>query len=60
LSKHVPPTEPDPDFDERNDRSSPLYSSEELFKGHRTIRIRHRSATYRLIITRQSKLILNK
>jgi hemin uptake protein HemP len=35
-------------------------SSEELFAGARTIRIQHAGATYRLLITRNNRLILQK
>ncbi|MCB1477252.1 MAG: hemin uptake protein HemP [Rhodobiaceae bacterium] len=38
----------------------PVYRSSELFRSFNEIIIRHESATYRLRITRQGKLILNK
>jgi hemin uptake protein HemP len=34
--------------------------SEELFAGARTIRIKHAGETYRLLITRNNRLILQK
>ncbi|MCB1475395.1 MAG: hemin uptake protein HemP [Rhodobiaceae bacterium] len=37
-----------------------VYRSSELFRGCKEIIIRHDDATYRLRITRQGKLILNK
>jgi hemin uptake protein HemP len=38
----------------------PQYDTETLFAGGREIVIRHAGATYRMKITRQGKLILNK
>lgn len=40
--------------------SSTVYASEALFRGNREIAIRHQGEFYRLRITRQGKLILNK
>ena len=37
-----------------------VYASETLFRGNREIAIRHEGEFYRLRITRQGKLILNK
>ena len=37
-----------------------FYNSEELFKGSREIEIRHQNISYRLIITKTGKLVLNK
>lgn len=37
-----------------------VYASETLFRGTREIAIRHEGEFYRLRITRQGKLILNK
>ena len=37
-----------------------VLDSEELFTGRREILIRHKSDTYRLMITKAGKLILNK
>lgn len=37
-----------------------VYASEALFRGNREIAIRHEGEFYRLRITRQGKLILNK
>jgi hemin uptake protein HemP len=39
---------------------APTYDSAELFNGRREVLIRHGGALYRLKITRQGKLILNK
>lgn len=36
------------------------FESAELFDGQREVQIRHKGALYRLKITRQGKLILNK
>jgi hemin uptake protein HemP len=38
----------------------PVYRTEELFSGGAEIRLEHGGAEYRLKITRQGKLILNK
>lgn len=38
----------------------PTFTTEELFGGANEIGIAHRGATYRLRITRQGKLVLNK
>lgn len=45
-----------------HDRSGdlPIYESERLFAGTREIGIEHAGSVYRLRITRQGKLILNK
>lgn len=43
-----------------SDGSLPEYESLALFHGRREILIRHGEAVYRLKITRQGKLILNK
>jgi hemin uptake protein HemP len=43
-----------------SDGSLPEYESPALFQGRREILIRHGEAVYRLKITRQGKLILNK
>ena len=37
-----------------------VLSSEELFGGSKEVHIRHGETVYRLLITRQGKLILNK
>lgn len=37
-----------------------IYDSENLFQGKREVLICHRGETYRLLITRAEKLILNK
>lgn len=37
-----------------------VYESDRLFKGQKEIIIQHEDASYRLRITRQGKLILNK
>ncbi len=39
---------------------APQYSSEQLFQGHRELLILHCGETYRLKLTRNGKLILNK
>ncbi|MET3599050.1 hemin uptake protein HemP [Martelella mangrovi] len=39
---------------------APVHESESLFKGGNEIIIRHNGADYRMKITRQGKLILNK
>lgn len=39
---------------------SPVLESETLFQGRSEIIIRHQGAEYRMKITRQGKLILNK
>ncbi|HHZ09351.1 MAG TPA: hemin uptake protein HemP [Rhizobiales bacterium] len=44
----------------RDRESVRTVTSEALFGGHREIGIDHRGALYRLKITRQGKLILNK
>lgn len=44
----------------RTPRAAPAYSTECLFKGAREIEIEHNGEIYRLRITRQGKLILNK
>mgnify|MGYP001395573999 CR=1 FL=1 len=41
-------------------RRSPVLESETLFQGRSEIIIRHQGAEYRMKITRQGKLILNK
>lgn len=46
-----------PEFDRRTTRS---VSSQSLFQGDREIGIEHAGSLYRLKITRQGKLILNK
>lgn len=38
----------------------PVLSTQELFQGRQEIAIEHAGAIYRLRITRQGKLILNK
>ena len=38
----------------------PQYDSEQLFHGHRELLIIHYGETYRLKVTRNGKLILNK
>jgi hemin uptake protein HemP len=43
-----------------DDGESPVVDSEELFRNSREIRIRHVGEVYRLRITRNGKLILNK
>lgn len=40
--------------------AAPVYSTDALFKGAREIEIVHKGEIYRLRITRQGKLILNK
>lgn len=40
--------------------SSVVYNSDRLFQGQKEIIIQHEDASYRLRITRQGKLILNK
>lgn len=42
------------------DRGAPLFTSTELFGGATEIAIAHANEIYRLRITRQGKLILNK
>ena len=41
-------------------RGLPVLESETLFQGQNEIVIRHQGAEYRMKITRQGKLILNK
>jgi hemin uptake protein HemP len=41
-------------------QTMPAYSSQQLFRGATEIEIEHGGARYRLRITRQGKLILNK
>jgi hemin uptake protein HemP len=48
------------DRGEPADNTAPVYSSAFLFKGTGEIRIEHAGFSYRLKITRQGKLILNK
>jgi hemin uptake protein HemP len=38
----------------------PLYESAELFQGSRVVNISHAGETYRLLITRNNRLILQK
>jgi hemin uptake protein HemP len=38
----------------------PLYESAELFQGARVVNISHAGETYRLLITRNNRLILQK
>jgi hemin uptake protein HemP len=40
--------------------ASPLYESSELFQGARVVNIMHAGETYRLLITRNNRLILQK
>lgn len=48
-------------FEEKtNSGGTPVYDSSDLFRGATEIGIEHDGATYRLKITRQGKLILNK
>nr|WP_272210444.1 hemin uptake protein HemP [Marinicella sp. W31]MDC2876325.1 hemin uptake protein HemP [Marinicella sp. W31] len=42
------------------ENGAPVHESEALFKGGHEIIIRHQGADYRMKITRQGKLILNK
>jgi hemin uptake protein HemP len=44
----------------RAPRPTPVIDSTRLFDGHREIQIRHGDETYRLRITSNGKLILNK
>jgi hemin uptake protein HemP len=41
-------------------KNAPAYTTDALFKGTREIEIEHNGEVYRLRITRQGKLILNK
>jgi hemin uptake protein HemP len=41
-------------------RPQPIVESHDLFRGHNEILISHDGAIYRMKITRQGKLILNK
>jgi len=43
-----------------NEKGPRVVESSHLFEGHTEIGIRHAGETYRLRITRQGKLILNK
>ncbi|MBB4124028.1 hemin uptake protein HemP [Martelella radicis] len=45
---------------EASENSAPVLQSETLFKGGNEVIIRHQGADYRMKITRQGKLILNK
>lgn len=44
----------------RTPKAVPVYSTDDLFNGSREIEIEHNGEIYRLRITRQGKLILNK
>ena len=46
--------------EERERHEIPTVSSQSLFRGNHEIAIEHGGAVYRLKITRQGKLILNK
>jgi len=50
------------DMNRRHDETTkaPIVDSESLFRGSNEIVIRHHGADYRMKITRQGKLILNK
>ena len=68
MNKHTPPElrfvgrEPAAQFDQRTPLREPVrtVTSESLFLGTHEIGIAHAGALYRLKITRQGKLILNK
>ena len=45
---------------EASENDAPVLQSETLFKGGNEVIIRHQGADYRMKITRQGKLILNK
>ena len=50
-----------PQVQNQNDQPPVLViNSYSLFSGRREVRIRHRGTLYRLLITRNGKLILNK
>ncbi|MCD2178419.1 hemin uptake protein HemP [Rhizobium sp. C1] len=53
-------TSPTPDDRRAPAERSTVYSTETLFNGAREIEIAHNGEIYRLRITRQGKLILNK
>ena len=46
--------------EEETGRGVPILDSEELFAGGREVLIRHKKDSYRLMITKSGKLILNK
>ncbi|MBI4433080.1 MAG: hemin uptake protein HemP [Candidatus Omnitrophica bacterium] len=48
------------DLKEKGEKDKAVFSTEELFGKKKEILIRHGEALYRLLITRQGKLILNK
>lgn len=58
--------EQNPPPEEEAERGSPRVSqgrtirSEDLFAGHRVVRIQHAGGEYRLMITRNDRLILQK
>ena len=45
---------------ERRDSAKPRLRSEDLFRAHQELIIEHRGEEYRLKLTRNDKLILNK
>lgn len=54
------PRHPDADRPAADLRAVRTLPSDTLFRGDREVRIEHHGALYRLKITRQGKLILNK
>jgi hemin uptake protein HemP len=55
------PTTPTDKIEPRHLAAQALeFDSSDLFRGHQEIRIRHEGTSYRLRITRNGKLILNK
>lgn len=65
MSAPLPPApKPTPDADLRpapkQTPSDPLVSSDELFRGSRVVIINHHGHHYRLTITRNDKLLLQK
>jgi len=51
---------PDSNFLRQFEKVPPTISSDELFEGRTEVLINHAGSQYRLKITRQGKLILNK
>ena len=56
----LPVKNQDMSFEGQSKTKKSFYNSEELFKGGREIEIQHQNVSYRLIITKTGKLVLNK
>ena len=57
MTESIPtPSQPGPD----PPADTPRYESRELFQGARVVEISHAGETYRLLLTRNNRLILQK